>query len=48
MENIADEVLKGNRLALAKAITAIENEREKAIACYYKGIPVKTKRKYKR
>ena len=30
MENIADEVLKGNRLALAKAITAIENERENA------------------
>ena len=26
----------------------IENEREEAIACYYKGIPVKTKRKYKR
>ena len=30
LENIADEVLKGNRLALAKAITAIENERENA------------------
>ena len=30
MENIAEEVLKGNRLALLRAITAIENERENA------------------
>ena len=32
MENIAEEVLKGNRLALSRAITAIENERENATA----------------
>ena len=30
MENIAEEVLKGNRLALSRAITAIENEHENA------------------
>ena len=30
MENIAEELLKGNRLALSRAITAIENEHEDA------------------
>ncbi len=30
MENIAEELLKGNRFALSKAITAIENEHENA------------------
>ena len=30
MENIAEEVLKGNRLALSRDITAIENEHENA------------------
>ena len=29
--DIAAEVLKGNRLALSRAITAIENERENAV-----------------
>lgn len=32
MENIAAELLKGNRLALSKAITAIENEHDNATA----------------
>ena len=39
LENIADEVLKGNRLALAKAITAIENERENATEIMQKLYP---------
>jgi LAO/AO transport system kinase len=39
MENIAEEVLKGNRLALAKAITAIENEYDNATEIMQKLYP---------
>jgi len=39
LENIAEEVLKGNRYALAKAITAIENERENAMEIMQKLYP---------
>lgn len=39
MENIADEVLKGNRFALAKAITAIENEHDNATEIMQKLYP---------
>ncbi|MBE6097445.1 methylmalonyl Co-A mutase-associated GTPase MeaB [Schwartzia succinivorans] len=39
MENIAEEVLKGNRFALSKAITAIENEYDNATEIMQKLYP---------
>lgn len=39
MENIAEEVLQGNRFALSKAITAIENEYENATEIMQKLYP---------
>jgi len=39
MENIAEEVLKGNRYALSKAITAIEEEKENAMDIMQKLYP---------
>lgn len=39
MENIAEEVLKGNRYALSKAITAIEEEKDNAMEIMQKLYP---------